>query len=237
MNITSSHRASMAILFAVAFLLVKPAIGLAAGLNPNQGINKGLMRTLSAEWWQWALSIPASVNPLSFNDPMGSSDYCGVGQHGDVWFLGGRFDGSGSLATRACTIPAGTSIFFPIINAECSTIEGSGMTEEELRTCAIDLIDHVTEVEASVDGVLLKGLNKSRVQSRLFSFSLPPGDMLGLFGNSPNPSPSVSDGFWVLLPPLAEGEHEIKFRGVAPFPEFGFTFEQNVSYTITIVAQ
>lgn len=228
---------------AAKWFSVLAVVGLVSGLafagaveanpaNPNQGINKGQLAKLSDDWWQWALSIPAAVHPLSFNDPVNSALYCGVGQHGDVWFLGGTL--TGDPADRECTIPAGTSIFFPVLNAECSTVEGNGTTEKELRACADGLIDFATEVEATLDGVKLKGVAKSRVQSQLFSFTLPPENVLGLIEPVPNPSPSVSDGYWVLLPPLHVGEHTLSFRGVAQFDD-GSKFEQNVTYHLTIV--
>lgn len=209
----------------IVFCLLVPIASIAS----ENGINKGLLREYSAQWWQWSLSIPADVNPLG--DLVGS--YCGVGQHGDIWFLGGTLDGS--AVKRNCTIPYGKKIFFPVINAECSVIEGYGETNEELSAAAKDLMDHVTEVKVLVDGILLKNVEKSRVQSKPFEFSLPPGDTLGFYGNEPNPSPAISDGFWVLLHPLSEGEHEIVIYGVAPFPEWSWTFVQNIVYHITIV--
>ena len=44
-------------------------------------------KQLSAQWWQWALSIPTSVNPLI--DPTGGNGM--VGQRGTTWFLAGAF--------------------------------------------------------------------------------------------------------------------------------------------------
>jgi len=130
-----------------------------------------------------------------------------------------------------------TAIFLPVINAECSTIEGNGITEKDLRACAKDLMDHTTLVEARVDRVALKNLKNSRVESKLFSFTLPPGDLLGLFGKEPNPNPSVSDGFWVLLKPLSPGEHTIEVHGVLDFPEIPFIVDQKVTYHVTVVPE
>ncbi len=65
----------------------------------------------SARWWQWALGIPAPINPVS--DLTGAN--CGVGQQGPVWFLAG----TGFLSpppgpvTRDCQVPAQRYIFFP----------------------------------------------------------------------------------------------------------------------------
>jgi len=44
-------------------------------------------KRLSAEWVQWALSIPTDVNPLT--DETGED--CMVGQNGSIWFLAGTF--------------------------------------------------------------------------------------------------------------------------------------------------
>jgi hypothetical protein len=221
---------SAAAIVGIAVGLVAPVLSFAD--DGNKTINRGVLKELSDDWWQWSLSIPAVVNPLSFNTEEESARYCGVGQHGNVWFLGGTLDGS--EAERRCTIPAGMYIFFPIINAECSSLEGNGTTEEELRACVKGLIDNVTFVEAHVDGVALKGEQRSRVQSTLFSFTLPPGDVLKLFGGQPNPTPAVSDGFWVLLRPLSAGAHTIEWRGVATFPD-GSTFEQKTKYRLMIL--
>ena len=181
----------------------------------------------SAEWWEWALSIPTPDNPLL--DMNGEK--CGVEQSGDVWFLAGNFGGA---SERTCTVPAGKAIFFPIINAEWSVVEGecpldidiSGTNEEALRACAVAFMDHVTELEVSVDGTTLQNLENYRVQSPLFTFELPEDNILGL---SAGPSPSVSDGFWIMLAPLSAGEHTIHFRGEADFP-----FVTKVTYTLTV---
>src|SRR5690242_5593991 len=64
----------------------------------------------AAAWSQWALSVPGAKNPLL--DTTGQ--YCGERQIDEVWFLAGVL-GSGQ-ATRTCNIPAGKSLFFPLIN-------------------------------------------------------------------------------------------------------------------------
>src|SRR5271165_1067684 len=56
------------------------------------------LKQLSAEWWQWALSIPTSVNPLA--DTTGEKSM--VGQHGPIWFLAGS--STGGMVTRTCSV-------------------------------------------------------------------------------------------------------------------------------------
>src|SRR5262245_54265141 len=64
----------------------------------------------AAEWWQWALGIPAAGNPLI--DTTGED--CAQRQVDNVWFLAGSV--SGDPVVRTCEIPLGKSLFFPIIN-------------------------------------------------------------------------------------------------------------------------
>src|SRR4051812_18389501 len=78
----------------------------------------------SAAWWQWAFSMPAGHNPLT------DTADCSTSQSDHVWFLGGSFapvEQGGEfvgIATRSCTVPTGTFLFVPVINAEASTLEG-----------------------------------------------------------------------------------------------------------------
>lgn len=60
-------------------------------------------------WWQWIDAQPLSANPLVDE----SGEDCARGQTGPVWFLAGSPSGS---YTRRCTIPAGKSLFFPVVN-------------------------------------------------------------------------------------------------------------------------
>jgi hypothetical protein len=231
-NCWRSVVAAIGIIFGAAIAQVPLAFAqnLDYGVLPPQSNPYGMTYgEWSARWWQWILSIPTSVNPLL--DPTGAD--CGQGQLGPVWFLAGTFGGS---ASRACTIPAGKSILFPILNAECSTVEGNGTTDKALRACAMGLIDHATKVEADIDGRSLVDLTGTppvspfRVQSPLFNFTLPSDNILGITNPDPNPSPSVSDGYWIILAPLSVGEHIIHFRGEVPV----FSFTTEATYTITV---
>src|SRR4051794_6421772 len=67
----------------------------------------------AAEWWQWAFETPASVNPVL--DLTG--EHCAEGQMDHVWFLAGTFGTVPASVVRTCTIPTGTALFFPLINA------------------------------------------------------------------------------------------------------------------------
>ena len=64
----------------------------------------------AVEWWQWALGIPGAVNPLA--DTTG--EHCAQRQVDEVWFLAGS--SSSDPVVRICEVPAGASLFFPLIN-------------------------------------------------------------------------------------------------------------------------
>jgi hypothetical protein len=192
---------------------------LPVGSNPY-GLSYG---EWGARWWQWAFSFPVDSHPLL--DTAG----CDAGQSGPVWFLGGSF--ASATAERNCTVPAGKSLLVPVLNAECSTIEPPpffGGNEAELRDCVAPFIDTATGLFATIDGVTVQNLDSYRVQSPLYEFSAPDG---GLFGGPVSGAQSVSDGVWLILAPLAAGDHTIHFGGTF---NFGAPFTLDVTYHITV---
>ncbi len=194
----------------------------------------------SAKWWQWAFSLPVDNHPL-----FDTAD-CSTGQTGHVWFLGGTFTAvpgpGGTLigsATRTCTVPAGTALFFPILNAECSTAEGNGTTEADLRSCAEFLVAHAVSVSAEVDGRSIQNLGAYLKESPLFEYGpLPANNLLGLpEGTTSN---AVADGFYLMLAPLSKGSHTIHFSGELVFTAaedgFDLDFILDITYHITVAS-
>lgn len=159
----------------------------------------------TAKWWQWAYSIPKDIHP-AYDD---SGKYCTVNQNGRVWFFPGTY---GKPVIRECTIPYGKAILFPILNSECSVAEFPNLkTIQELRICANAFQDQVTQLQAIVDGIAIPNLEKYRIQSLPFNFTLPENNILGLPANTS--TQAVADGNWVFLKPLSQGKHEIIFKG------------------------
>jgi hypothetical protein len=126
------------------FLLV----GSLSAAGSALGHESGITPEMTARWWQWAISIPSSVHPLTQKNTDSNGDkYCMVGQQGKDWFLGGVFKTvdispaslrlqtrrTPSTASAALTpieinrkckiIPLGQSILIPVINTECNTAE------------------------------------------------------------------------------------------------------------------
>ena len=193
---------------------------------------------LSAEWWQWALSIPTSVNPQL--DTTGENAV--VGQHGKVWFLAGVFGGSEVDVARTCSVPEGTAFFFPVINSinidtpgVCAQV--GSLSVEQLRAASAGFVDGATDLLVELDGVPIKNLR--RVQSKVFAVALPEDNVFDAPCSGTVPagvpagiySPAVDDGFYVLLDKLSAGNHTLHFHA----ENSSQGFRQDVTYTLTVV--
>jgi len=196
----------------------------------------------SAEWWTWLLQIPASRNPLFDDD----GTFCAEAQRGPVWFLAGSWLPPGGA--RNCTIPKGRSIFFPIANYFWVQTSGDNPanTETDYRQCVSgipggvlgcgDGIEAVAgDLEATLDGVPVVFDYRTpivRAQSPLFMVRWPLDNVFGLDPakeNCPKCRQGVSDGFWVMLPPLGPGVHTLWFRAGD-----GTSDWQNLTYHLTV---
>jgi hypothetical protein len=208
-------------------------------------------RALTAKWWQWVFETPLDENgnhPLLTADEE-TWDECGEGQSGKVWFLGGTFNESGQ-EERNCTIPEKKRILFPLVNATVDTLDPdfneffcgiTGTSVKALEECVQFIANHVTTVTANVDNkdlVTLYGMDAFRVLSPPFKYDLPENNISGVEGPVAGVR-AVSDGFWVLLPPLPAGEHTIILGGTLSFDEdegdpVTFEFSTQVTYHLTV---
>ena len=149
----------------------------------------------------------------------------------NVWFLTGS---GGGKAERTCAIPAEKSIFFPIINVECSYAETPTFrTETELRDCAQADQDTVSSLRLTIDGLNIENVTKYRTDSPLFNFTTPQN---GLFGLNSITSQGVSDGYFVMLKPLSPGSHEISFSAFlgSPVTTSPLALTEDMTYHLTI---
>jgi hypothetical protein len=191
---------------------------------------------LSAQWWQWALSIPSDPDPLHDVNPLtdATGEDCAVGQRGSDWFLAGLF--FGGAATRECSIPQGVSLFFPVANfigfdnvGFCDQTEPFGSAF--WRGLAADFVNGLTAVSVTLD---TKPVNVQRVRSPVFEIALPANNLFAPFCSPPLEgifSPAVDEGLYVRLNPLAVGHHTLHFH--AENTSQGFA--QDVTYDLTVV--
>lgn len=187
----------------------------------------------AAEWWQWALGTPASVNPVL--DETG--EFCAEGQEGHVWFLAGSF-GVGGFE-RECTVPSGTSLFFPLINSFYGAFLNDPpetRTEEYIRDQAH--CETPTELFAEIDGVQVKNPLQYFEKSPVFDVQLPEDNIFGV-GEEVIPelllSPSVDEGYYLFLRPLPPGRHNIYWKATWFCPSISVDVSEEVTYELTVV--
>lgn len=223
----------------VALVAVSPDAHVQGG-NPNPGIHPPNAKyrghsygEWAAMWWQAAFATPVvnGDHPIisggAFQGPEG------------VVFLAGVFADPDDPAVVEITIPAGTPLFFPVVNYECSVFEPPpfhGDNEAELRACANHLFDNnATDLFAVIDGKPVNKLGDYRTESPLFSWGpLPEDNIFAFFGvDAPagTTSPAVDVGVYLLLPPLSVGVHTIEF-GATNSGELSGSI--NTRYKITV---
>lgn len=220
------------------FITIVTIIGLGLILSLQGALaDEQSFKELSEEWQQWAISIPTPVNPLL--DTTGAN--CMVGQRGSVWFLAGTF--FGGTVTRACDVPEGKRLFFPVVNSvniNSPNVCGQDSTDlsvQDLRALNAACIDEATNLSVEVDGKTLKHLQ--RVKSKVFEVALPEDNVFDAgcigagLGNVPAGiySPAVDDGFYVRLEPLEVGLHTLHIQGATPC----FSASLDVTYHLTVV--
>jgi hypothetical protein len=232
MKYGSNFRHTVAITGSFLALLIGADIALADEVQvvpTNSGEFGNTYGEWSARWWQWLLSIPEAKNPNL--DKNGAN--CAEGQTGQAWFLAGTF--GGSAAKRSCTVPAGKDMFFPILNGVFGQGVGdctgpSDCDPTALRKPAAANVDNPQLLEVSIDGVGVRNVDQYRVTSPVFNAFFPQG---AIFGIAPGThGPLVSDGYWLVVKPLSQGQHTIHITGVASPSAGGSIYE--VTYRLTV---
>lgn len=231
-----------AVLLIAAALVVPTTASAQKGGNPNPGITvtpkSDQYRELSARWWQWALSRPVTKDPATTNplvDTTGAAANNGQPHNGNVFFLAGLISFNSAVhgqVGRTITVPRGTRFFFPLQNFEQDNVGVNPPSSvAALRQLAATGAGQVTDLFASVDGVVLKDLHAYRAISPVFGYTLPPNDVAsgsvnlayaftgGAVDVSGFQKPAVGDGFYVLLNPLPPGRHTIRFGGATTIPD------------------
>jgi hypothetical protein len=179
----------------------------------------------AAEWWQWALTIPVSSNPVL--DLTGED--CAVNQPDHVWFLAGAFNG-GEPVTRECTIPAGRALLFPLTNSAYVAFPDDPpetRTEEFIRA-QVACAEGTTFSLVEIDGVPVRDPGRYFEESVVFEVVLQEDNLFGAPVGF-TLSPSVDAGYYLLLTPLPPGEHTIHWQVTS-----GCGFSQDITYHLTV---
>lgn len=184
-----------------------------------------------ADFWQWALTQPAATNPLV--DTTG--EFCAVGQRGHRWFLAGSLF-TPEPVTRTCEIPRGTRLTFPVVNAFYGATPGDPAeqsTVEFARSQVAGIRDGATLLRVTVDGEVLRPSRITYLESRVFSVTLPEGNLFGL-PEGTVVAPMVDAGYYVTLPPLRPGTHTVHIEGVVESTAPPGSFSVDVTYRLTV---
>lgn len=190
--------------FACVALLAAVALGVApvtAGAAPALDTNLGAL-------WTAVLQTPSAQNPFGDGGPASG-----------CFQLGHTLAPFGPNGVQACTVKTGTRIFVLGSSFECSTFEGNGTTEAELRACA-RANDAQAAPAVSVDG---QKVSVSEAETQLLHIVLPADNIFGL--PSGTAGTSVAHGWVVLLHPQTPGSHTIVINPSA----------STITTTITVV--
>jgi hypothetical protein len=176
------------------------------------------LKALSGEWWTWAISKPSPLD----GDYIQGRRCKGEFVEG-VFFLAGT---QGGEATRTCTVPADTALFFPVLN---SFITDDEEAYPEGPTNFVDTALANGEFSATLDG---EDLEIIRIATGPFTLTVPKPN---IFKAPPGPYTAVSDGLWVYLPQgLEPGEYTLQFGGTSVTAE-GEPFSLDVTYNLKVV--
>jgi hypothetical protein len=189
------------LLAAVTFCLVAPSASAQTSLGGTLG-----------DLWTTALETPTPDNPFGGGGPQ-------------CFVLGGNIVAPFGGGSFTCTVKAGTRIFIAAWTTECSTFEGNGTTEAELRACAV-AADAGVKATVTING---EPVPLSSVETGLLTIHLPQDNIFGLQGADRN-GLSVAHGFVYLTDPLAPGTYVIEGR--VKFPS-----GRPQNFTTTIIVQ
>jgi len=171
------------LLAAIALFAAAPA----ASAVPSKKLDDYL-----AALWTTVLETPDDQNPFGTGGPAFA-----------CLDLGGTVAPFAPGGAESCTVKPGTKVFIAASSVECSTFEGNGATEAELRACA-RLGDVKVAPTVTVDG---RSVLVAEVETPLLNIVLPADNVFGQPAGTQGLS--VGHGWVALLHPLTPGIHTI----------------------------
>ena len=178
----------------------------------------------SGDWWEFTLKIP-NFDPSAAGHPPN----CRPSENKHVYFLVGIFSPTNRID---CVLPAGTALFLPVLNVDCSSVEAPpffGATAAAQRACATALFDRTEDIAAAVNGREVPNPLRFRVVSPQFSIApLPADNRLGVAAGSTGTG--VADGVYLMVKPLSVGDHTIHITGT--FTDLGFSLDATIEIVV-----
>jgi hypothetical protein len=176
--------------FARAVLLAAVALGVApaaASAVPAKKLDTNL-----GALWTTVFETPSAQNPFGTGGPASG-----------CLNLAGTVAPFGPNGVESCTVKPGTKIFVVASSVECSTFEGNGTTDAELRSCARQGDVQVAPT-VTVDG---ESVAVSEAETQLLNIVLPADNIFAFPTGSKGLS--VGHGWVTLLHPLTPGTHTV----------------------------
>jgi hypothetical protein len=175
-----------------AWIVLVAAATLCAGAPAASAVPVKKLDDNLGALWTTLLETPSAENPFgSGGSAFGCID------------LGGLVAPFAPGGVESCTVKPGTKIFVAASSFECSTFEGQGITEAELRDCARQA-DVQQAPTVTVDG---KSVPVREVETQLLSIVLPADNVFEQPAGTEGLS--VGHGWVTLLHPLTPGTHTI----------------------------
>lgn len=195
---------------------------------------------LTRRWLRWAMELPWSTGPIT--DTTGAA--CADGQEGNVWFLAGTEEGP---VTRACTVPEGARLFFPLRNLW--SIPPAHLVDEpaELANFVAFFTDLFPQDRAETCGLTLRLDGRDLLPDFAtmdealwvqildpFRVYVNPSDNWAGYAGGQMPAALV-DGHYALLKPLRPGNHTLELGGAQCDLETGEVyFETSAVYELHV---
>ena len=180
------------------------ALAALAGCGTRATEDRLSSEELQGRWWTWASAEPAPTNAVADQD--GSA--CERNQPRDVWFLAGTF---GTQVERACNIPGGVPVAFPLINKIGSSADCAAFMRTAKGSAVLDG-EEVDSDAPQAETIEIQGAVGNPVTGTDGYFT------------------ATGCGLWVQLPALKAGHHTLKIRGQSG------DFSVGVDYTLTVGA-
>ncbi|OOP65311.1 hypothetical protein BMF89_00240 [Arthrobacter sp. SRS-W-1-2016] len=223
-------KAIFAFISASILLLAAPLAASASSVGTSAGAAGPAVANsyspLAAKWWVWALSQPASSNPLL--DTTGSQ--CANQQSGPTWFLAGLFNTGGSV-TRSCTVPAHIDLFFPLANSFDIEPQSAHETPAFVRSVVAQagVQNGASNLTVTFDGSAVGPGVVKYEESSIFKVALPTDNIFGDPTLAGVYEPGADAGYYALIQDVLPGTHTLNFTGTLN----GQTINSTYALTVT----
>lgn len=192
----------------------------------NQPLFGNSYGSWTTQWWRWVLAFPKFKSPLTDRSGAATSQ----NQSGPVYFLANTVETGGFR--RRCTVPAGKAILVPLLNSVYYDPDAAEIDVSAGGDGLAEYLGGEIQIGLVVDGKELPSPRDYRVAAGPFEFTGPKKPTDAVLPGCAGRHKAMSDGYWVMLKPLSEGQHTLVFRGKNPNGDNLVKYE--ITYHLTV---